>query len=136
MARYAIRCVYYFAICIFFVIVACFMRHIFYVIHDRYAMFGFATYYGLDFHRNTTASGESYDVSKLTAAHRRLPFGTKIRVTNIHNEKKVEVVVNDRGPFKKGIILDLSYEAARRIDLIEPGKVVVRIEVIDLPQKK
>ena len=77
------------------------------------------------------ASGEIYDMYKLTAAHRDLPFGTYVRVTNLSNGKKVVVRINDRGPFKRGRIIDLSYAAARKIGMVKDGSTRVRIEIID-----
>ena len=76
-----------------------------------------------------TASGERYDMNKLTAAHRELPFGTRVRVTNLDNGRQVEVRITDRGPFIRGRIIDLSREAARRIGMIQAGTARVRIEV-------
>jgi len=92
---------------------------------------GIASYYGMAYHGRQTANGEIFDMYALTAAHNTLPFGTKIRVTNLNNKKRVTVRINDRGPFVKGRILDLSYGAARKLDMIESGTAPVRIEVID-----
>jgi len=91
-----------------------------------------ASWYGGDdgFEGKATASGEIYDSSRLTAAHRELPLGTVVEVTNLENGKSVRVRINDRGPFAKGRILDLSQEAARRLDLIGPGTGHVRITVV------
>ncbi len=93
-----------------------------------------ASWYGGDdgFEGKPTASGEIYDSSRLTAAHRELPLGTVVDVTNLDNAKSVRVRINDRGPFLKGRILDLSQEAARRLDVIGPGVARVRIEVVSL----
>ncbi len=91
---------------------------------------GYASYYGTKYHGKKTASGEVFDMYKMTAAHRSLPFFTKLKVTNLENNKVVLVVVNDRGPFIEGRIIDLSYEAAKRIDLLEKGVVKVKIEVV------
>lgn len=91
---------------------------------------GWASYYSNDFHNRKTASGEIYDKNKLTAAHRELPFGTKLKVTNLKNGKSVIVIVNDRGPFVAGRIIDLSYRAAKEIDMINDGIAEVQIEVI------
>ncbi len=88
---------------------------------------GDATYYGAAFHGRTTASGETYNMYALTAAHRTLPFGTLVTVTNIKNGKSVTVRINDRGPVDVDIIIDLSYEAARRIDLLSRGKVKMEV---------
>lgn len=92
--------------------------------------YGMASYYGDEFHGRETASGEIYNKWDYTCAHRRLPFGTKIKVTNIENKKSVFVRVNDRGPFVKNRIIDLSYAAARDIDMISKGVVKVKIEVL------
>ena len=91
---------------------------------------GVASYYAHEFHGRTTASGESYDENALTAAHRELPFGTRVRVTNLSNDRNVVVRINDRGPFVAGRVIDLSYSAARRLDFIEEGITTVRLEVL------
>jgi len=91
---------------------------------------GMASWYGKKFHGKKTASGERFNMHALTAAHRTLPFGTQVKVTNLENKKSVVVRINDRGPFVKGRIIDLSYAAARKIDMIEKGVVKVRIEVV------
>ena len=90
---------------------------------------GLASWYGGHdgFEGKPTASGEIYDSSRMTAAHRDLPLGTVVRVTNLDNGKSVEVRVNDRGPFIHGRVIDLSQEAARQLDLIGPGVGPVRI---------
>ncbi len=93
--------------------------------------YGMATYYGKEFHGKKTASGEMFNMFDLTAAHRTLPFGTKVRVTNLKNNKSVIVRINDRGPFVKGRIIDLSYAAAEKIDLIIMGETRVKVEVLD-----
>jgi peptidoglycan lytic transglycosylase len=90
---------------------------------------GIASYYAGAFHGNRTASGERYDMEDLTAAHRTLPFGTRARVTNLHSGESVMVRINDRGPFRKGRILDLSYAAARQLGVVKHGLAQVRIEV-------
>ncbi|MBN1620680.1 septal ring lytic transglycosylase RlpA family protein [candidate division WOR-3 bacterium] len=89
---------------------------------------GYGTYYGEAFHGKRTANGETFNMYALTAAHRTLPFGTLVRVVNLENSKSVVVRINDRGPVDESIIIDLSYEAARRIDLLSKG--MVRIEVL------
>ncbi|HEY3204149.1 MAG TPA: septal ring lytic transglycosylase RlpA family protein [Thermoanaerobaculia bacterium] len=93
---------------------------------------GLASWYGGDdgFDGKPTASGETYDPSRLTAAHRDLPLGTVLDVTNVGTGKTVRVRINDRGPFVKGRIIDLSREAARRIDVIGPGVAPVRLMVV------
>lgn len=99
------------------------------VSHD-YVEEGMASWYGKDFHGKKTANGEMYDMHAMTAAHKTLPLPTYVRVTNLSNNKQVVVRVNDRGPFSKGRILDLSYEAARRLDMVNAGVVKVRVEVM------
>lgn len=90
---------------------------------------GVASYYGPGFHGKETTSGEVFDTERdLTAAHQRLPFGTMVRVTRLDNGKSVVVRVNDRGPFAKGRVIDLSMRAAREIDMIGPGTARVRVE--------
>ncbi len=96
---------------------------------------GIASWYGRDFHGRPTASGEIYNMYAMTAAHRTLPLGTILRVTNLENRKKVKVTVNDRGPFVKGRIIDLSYGAAKRLGMVEKGTARVRIEVIGRDRK-
>ena len=92
---------------------------------------GMASWYGEEYHGRPTASGEIFDMYKLTAAHRKLPLGTRLRVTNLKNRKRVIVKVNDRGPFVRGRIIDLSYGAARKIGMIEDGVAKVRIEIVN-----
>lgn len=92
--------------------------------------FGIASYYADAFHGRKTASGELYHKDKLTAAHKDLPFGTMIKVTRLDNKKSVVVKVNDRGPYIKGRIVDLSKAAAKKLDLITVGKARVKVEVI------
>ena len=95
---------------------------------------GLATWYGHPYHGRRSASGEIYDMEKLTAAHRTLPFGTRVAVTNLDNGRAVEVRVNDRGPFVAGRLLDLSESAARAIGGIGAGLIHVRIRVVALPE--
>ena len=92
---------------------------------------GKASFYADKFEGAPTASGEKYKHNKLTAAHKTLPFGTKVRVTNIENNKTVEVVINDRGPYVEGRIIDLSKSAAEQLGFINRGITEVQIEVID-----
>jgi len=89
---------------------------------------GIASWYGPGFHGNLTASGEPYDMDTLTAAHKTLPFGTVVEVRNLDNGRSVRVKINDRGPFVRGRIIDLSREAARRIGMIGPG--TARVELV------
>ncbi|MCU0607054.1 MAG: septal ring lytic transglycosylase RlpA family protein [Candidatus Edwardsbacteria bacterium] len=95
------------------------------------AITGLASYYGKEFHGRRTASGEPFDMDALTAAHRTLPFGTVVRVTNVKNGKSVKVRINDRGPFIAGRIIDLSYAAAKSIGMLAVGQ--VRIDIISQP---
>jgi rare lipoprotein A len=92
---------------------------------------GKASFYADKFEGAMTASGQKYRHSKATAAHKTLPFGTKIRVTNLENNKAVEVVINDRGPYVEGRIVDLSRSAAEELGYINKGLADVKIEVID-----
>lgn len=91
---------------------------------------GEASYYDDSLNGSETASGGVYDKNALTAAHRSLPFGKKVRVTNIETGQSVEVVINDRGPYAKGRIIDLSSAAAKQLGLIDAGHAKVRLEVI------
>lgn len=92
---------------------------------------GKASFYADKFEGRLTASGEKYKHSKPTAAHRSLPFGTKVRVTNLANQLTVEVVINDRGPYADGRIIDLSKSAAEKLGFVSQGLTDVKIEVID-----
>lgn len=94
---------------------------------------GVASWYGPGFHGQPTSSGAIYDQHGLTAAHQKLPLGTRARVTNLDNGKSVDVLINDRGPFAKGRIIDLSYAAAHEIGMIGPGTARVRVDVIERP---
>ncbi len=91
---------------------------------------GIASWYGHPYHGRRTASGETYDMEKLTAAHRTLPFGTQVRVESLANHKSVEVRINDRGPSSMDRLIDLSRAAARRLDMIGPGTARVRLAVL------
>ena len=92
--------------------------------------FGMASWYGEKFHGRIATSGEKYDMYKFTAAHRTLPFGTLVRVTNIGNGRTVIVKINDRGPWISGRVIDLSYAAAKKIGMVNDGVARVRLEVI------
>ncbi|MCU0451720.1 MAG: septal ring lytic transglycosylase RlpA family protein [Bernardetiaceae bacterium] len=92
---------------------------------------GQASYYADKFHGRPTASGQTYDRRAFTAAHRDLPFGTRVRVRNLANNKTVEVTINDRGPFIRGRVIDLSRAAAEQIDLVRPGVAKVEIRPAD-----
>jgi rare lipoprotein A len=91
---------------------------------------GMASFYGKEFNGRRTASGEKFNMNKYTAAHRTLPFGAMVRVTNLANGKSVVVRVNDRGPFARGRIIDISLAAARDIGLERIGTGRVRIEIV------
>ena len=92
---------------------------------------GQASWYGQAHHGKKTFSGEIYDRTQLTAAHRTLPMGTRVRVTNVDNNRSVVVRINDRGPFKAGRIIDLSQAAAREIGALGEGLFSVRLEVLE-----
>ena len=92
---------------------------------------GVASYYADMFVGRTTANGERYTHKKMTCAHKTLPFGTVLRVTNLTNHKSVIVTVNDRGPFVKGRIVDLSKSAAEAINMVNSGVAKVAVEIID-----
>jgi peptidoglycan lytic transglycosylase len=94
---------------------------------------GEASWYGEPHHGRPTASGEVYDMYKLTAAHRTLPLGTRVLVTNLNNGRAVEVRINDRGPSVDGRIIDLSYAAARELGGVSGGTIPVRIRVLSTP---
>ena len=94
---------------------------------------GRASWYGGEFHGRRTSSGEIYDMHQLTAAHRELPLGTWVMVTNLDNGRSVEVRVNDRGPFIPDRILDVSYAAGRLLGMIGPGVIPVRVVVTRIP---
>jgi rare lipoprotein A len=96
---------------------------------------GIASWYGVPYDGRKTSSGEVYDMRKLTAAHRTLPFNTWVEVTNLSNGKQVDVRVTDRGPFVDGRIIDLSLAAANEIDMVRQGIVKVRLKVIPPPKK-
>jgi len=93
---------------------------------------GIASWYGGGFHGRPTARGDIYDQFKMTAAHRLLPLGSVVRVTNAENGRRVEVLINDRGPFIRGRIIDLSYAAAEQLGGLDPGTLPVVVEVIKM----
>jgi len=93
--------------------------------------FGMASWYGEKFHGNITTCGEKYNMHKISAAHRTLPFGTLVRVANLENGKTVIVRINDRGPWIPGRVIDLSYAAAQKIEIAKVGTARVRLDVID-----
>ncbi len=94
---------------------------------------GVASWYGRKFHGRKTASGERYDMYGVSAAHKTLPFGTIVLVRNLNNGREVKVRINDRGPFVKGRIIDLSYGAAKKLGMIGDGIVPVKIRIIRSP---
>jgi rare lipoprotein A len=95
---------------------------------------GIASWYGHPYHGRRAANGEIYDMEQLTAAHRTMPFDTWVRVTNVSNDRTVDVRIQDRGPFVNGRIIDLSRAAARQIEMIGPGIVKVKLTVIQPPK--
>jgi rare lipoprotein A len=102
---------------------------------SHFKQIGHATYYANKFHGRKTTSGERYNKNKYTAAHRTLPFGTLVKVTNMNTGTWVVVRINDRGPFVRGKIIDLSGLAARKLDIIKHGSVKVKLEIYkeDIP---
>jgi rare lipoprotein A len=86
----------------------------------------------MPFHGQRTASGELYDMYRMTAAHRELPLGTVVQVRNLDNGRRVQVRINDRGPFVRGRILDLSYAAATALDMVRTGTAEVELRVIEM----
>jgi len=97
---------------------------------------GECSYYADKFHGRKTANGEIFDMHQLTAAHKTLPFNTILEIENIANNKKVKVRINDRGPFKPGRIVDLSYAAAKKIDMIKSGTAKIKARIIKLGGKQ
>jgi len=91
---------------------------------------GIASWYGVPFHGRRAANGEVYDMNQPTAAHRTLPFGSMVRVTNLDNGRQTEVRVTDRGPFVEGRVIDLSFAAARLVDMVGAGIARVRLELL------
>lgn len=92
---------------------------------------GSASYYGAKHQGKRTASGERFDMNSLTAAHRSLPFGTRLLVTNLGNDKSVEVRVNDRGPHTRGRLIDLSRQAAQQLGMLGTGVARVRVQALN-----
>lgn len=90
---------------------------------------GLASFYADSLHGRKTASGEPYDRNALTAAHKALPFGTRVRVTNLKNNRSVTVRINDRGPFVRGRIIDLSHAAAKQLGMLRAGVIRVAVTV-------
>ena len=104
----------------------------YYPLPDAYGFveYGKASWYGKDFHGRPTSSGEIYNMYGKTAAHKLLPLDTVVKVTNLANQKTIILPVNDRGPFVKGRVIDLSYGAARDLEMIGPGVVDVKVEAL------
>jgi rare lipoprotein A len=96
-----------------------------------YDQTGVASYYGAKHQGKRTASGERFDKNSLTAAHRQLPFGTRVKVTNLKNDKSCVVRINDRGPHIRGRLIDLSHEAAEQLGMIKSGTARVRVQALD-----
>jgi rare lipoprotein A len=96
---------------------------------------GRASWYGARFDGRLTANGERFDRRELTAAHKRLRFGTRVRVTNLANGRTVEVRINDRGPYARGRVIDLSEAAAEALEMIDAGVVPVELEVLWVPAR-
>ncbi|KPY75228.1 RplA family protein [Pseudomonas savastanoi pv. savastanoi] len=92
---------------------------------------GTAAYYGARHHGNRTASGEPFNQNALTAAHRQLPFGTRVKVTNLDNDRSVVVRINDRGPHTRGRLIDVSREAAEQLGMLRSGTAPVRVQALD-----
>ena len=97
---------------------------------------GLASWYGTRFHGRTTANGETYDMNAATAAHATLPFGSLVRVVNPRTGQSRVVRINDRGPFVQGREIDVSYEAANRLGLADRGLMRVRLELLEVPQRR
>ena len=98
--------------------------------HAGFTEEGLASWYGSDFHGKRTSNGELYDMYAQTAAHKTLPLGVSVRVTNTANGRSTVVRVNDRGPFVRGRIIDLSYTAAKELGVVGPGTAPVRVEAL------
>jgi rare lipoprotein A len=99
-----------------------------------FAETGMASWYGNPYHGRRTSSGEIYNMEEFTAAHLQLPFNTVVRVTNLETEQSVDVRINDRGPFSKDRVIDLSRAAARQIGMLGPGTARVRLVVMEAPE--
>lgn len=99
--------------------------------NDSYVEHGLASWYGDDFHGETTSNGETYDMHEMTAAHKTLPMDTMLRVKNLDTGKDVVVRINDRGPFVRGRIIDLSYKAAKTLEIVKNGTARVQVVALD-----
>lgn len=104
--------------------------HVVHAVSIGHTETGMASWYGEPYHGRQAANGEVFDMNRLTAAHRTLPFGTWVEVANLSNAKRVTVRITDRGPFVHGRVIDLSRAAADQIDMIGPGTARVRLRVI------
>lgn len=100
----------------------------------RDGLSGLASWYGPRHHGRPTASGEAFDMHALTAAHRTLPLGTRVRVTDVENGRTVVVEITDRGPYAADRVIDLSYAAARALGVLQRGVAPVRLEVLSAPE--
>ncbi|MBN2695565.1 septal ring lytic transglycosylase RlpA family protein [bacterium] len=98
---------------------------------EKNSIYGKASWYGEKFHGKKTASGEIYSINKNTAAHKTLPFGVILKVTNLKNNKSVVVKVNDRGPYVRNRVIDLSKSAFKKISSLNSGVIDVKIEILD-----
>ncbi len=98
---------------------------------DNFQQIGVASWYGPGFHGKKTASGEIYNMNAMTAAHKTLPLGTHVQVTNLETGKKVIVRVNDRGPFHGGRVIDVSKKAAQQLGMLKKGSIKVHIKIVD-----
>lgn len=99
---------------------------------EKFEEVGIASFYAHKYHGRLTANGEIYDMNQLTAAHESLPFNTVVRVTNLKNNRSVILRINDRKPYFKGRIIDLSYRAAKELDMLTSGLARVKIEILKL----
>jgi rare lipoprotein A len=100
-----------------------------------YEFVGVASWYGKDFHGKRTASGEKFNMNKMTAAHKKLPLGTVVKVTRIDTGKTVKVTINDRGPYVKGRVIDLSRKAAKKLGMLKIGHARVKVRVVGFNKK-
>jgi rare lipoprotein A len=103
---------------------------------DGFRQRGTASWYGAKFHGRKTSNGERYDMYGISAAHKTLPFGTVVRVHNLRNGRQLDVRINDRGPFVKGRIIDLSYGAAQKLGVVGPGTAPVEIVALAAPARR
>ncbi|MFH1738468.1 MAG: septal ring lytic transglycosylase RlpA family protein [bacterium] len=99
----------------------------------KFPQTGIASWYGEKYHGRQTASGERYNMNAMTAAHPSLPFGSRVKVTNLENGQNAKLRINDRGPFVRGRIIDVSYRAARKLGFVRQGLTRVKIDLEKLP---